>query len=57
MVTPAVGEVVLVRFAFSDLSQSKLRPAVYLADAVGSNPRTSIPKTRTSRVTTTEHTP
>jgi len=31
--TPAVGEVVLVRFRFSDLSQSKLRPAVCLADA------------------------
>lgn len=33
MVTPAVGEVVLVRFPFSDLSQLKLRPAVCLADA------------------------
>ena len=33
MVTPAVGPVVLVRFPFSDLSQSKLRPAVVLADA------------------------
>ena len=33
MVTPAVEEVVLVRFPFSDLSQSKLRPAVCLADA------------------------
>ncbi len=33
MVTPAVGEVVLVRFPFSDLSQSKIRPAVCLADA------------------------
>ena len=33
MVTPTVGEVVLVRFPFSDLSQSKLRPAVCLADA------------------------
>ena len=33
MVTPAVGEVVLVPFPFSDLSQSKLRPAVCLADA------------------------
>ncbi len=33
MVTPAVGEVVLVRFPFSDLSQSKLRPAVCLAGA------------------------
>ena len=27
------GEVVLVRFPFSDLSQTKLRPAVILADA------------------------
>ena len=33
MATPAVGAVVLVRFPFSDLSQSKLRPAVVLADA------------------------
>ena len=33
MVTPAVGAVVLVRFPFSDLSDSKLRPAVVLADA------------------------
>jgi mRNA interferase MazF len=34
MVTPSgVGSVVLVRFPFSDLSQSKLRPAVVLADA------------------------
>ena len=33
MVTPAVGEVVLVPFPFSDLSQSKVRPAVCLADA------------------------
>ena len=33
MVVPAVGSVVLVRFPFSDLSQSKLRPAVVLADA------------------------
>lgn len=33
MVTPAVGEIALVRFPFSDLSQSKLRPAVCLADA------------------------
>lgn len=29
----AAGLVVLVRFPFSDLSQSKLRPAVVLADA------------------------
>jgi mRNA interferase MazF len=33
MVTPAAGEVVLVHFPFSDLSQSKLRPAVCLASA------------------------
>ena len=33
MVVPAAGAVVLVRFPFSDLSQSKLRPAVVLADA------------------------
>lgn len=33
MVTPAAGDVVLVPFPFSDLSQSKLRPAVCLADA------------------------
>lgn len=33
MVTPSVGAVVLVPFPFSDLSQSKLRPAVVLADA------------------------
>ena len=33
MVTPSVGEVVLVPFPFSDLSHSKLRPAVCLADA------------------------
>lgn len=33
MVAPATGAVVLVRFPFSDLSQTKLRPAVVLADA------------------------
>ena len=33
MVTPTAGAVVLVRFPFSDLSQTKLRPAVVLADA------------------------
>ena len=33
MVAPAISVVVLVRFPFSDLSQSKLRPAVVLADA------------------------
>lgn len=32
MVTPSAGSVVLVPFPFSDLSQSKLRPAVVLAD-------------------------
>lgn len=30
---PSVGTVVLVRFPFSDLSSSKLRPAIVLADA------------------------
>jgi len=33
MVSLAVGEVVLVPFPFSDLSQSKVRPAICLADA------------------------
>ncbi len=33
MVTPAAGAVVLVPFPFSDLSQTKLRPAVVLADS------------------------
>jgi mRNA interferase MazF len=33
VVSPAAGEVVLVPFPFSDLSQSKVRPAVCLADA------------------------
>ena len=33
MVAPAIGEVVLIPFPFSDLSQSKVRPAVCLADA------------------------
>ncbi|MBL8821747.1 MAG: MazF family transcriptional regulator [Planctomycetia bacterium] len=33
MVTPAAGEVVLIPFPFSDLSQSKVRPALCLADA------------------------
>jgi mRNA interferase MazF len=33
VVAPAAGAVVLVRFPFSDLSKSKLRPALVLADA------------------------
>ena len=33
MVAPAAGTVILVQFPFSDLSQTKLRPAVVLADA------------------------
>jgi mRNA interferase MazF len=33
MVAPSTGEVVLVPFPFSDLSQSKVRPAICLADA------------------------
>jgi mRNA interferase MazF len=33
MAAPAAGAVVLVRFPFSDLSNSKLRPAVVLANA------------------------
>jgi mRNA interferase MazF len=33
MVTPAAQTVVLVQFPFSDLSATKLRPAVVLADA------------------------
>jgi hypothetical protein len=33
MVTPSAGSVVLVAFPFSDLSASKLRPAVVLASA------------------------
>jgi mRNA interferase MazF len=33
MVASTAGAVVLVRFPFSDLSQTKLRPAVVLADA------------------------
>lgn len=33
MVTPTAGSVVLVPFPFSDLSQSKRRPAVVLAGA------------------------
>ena len=32
MVIPSVGTVVLVRFPFSDLSRSKVRPAIVLAD-------------------------
>ena len=33
MVPSATGAIVLVRFPFSDLSRSKLRPAIVLADA------------------------
>lgn len=33
MVAPTAGGVVLVRFPFSDLSETRLRPAVVLADA------------------------
>lgn len=33
MVTPANGVVVLERFPFSDLSNTKVRPAIVLADA------------------------
>ena len=33
MVAPEPGAVVLMHFPFSDLSQTKLRPAVVLADA------------------------
>ncbi len=33
MVAPSIADVVLVRFPFSDLSASKLRPAVVLAEA------------------------
>jgi mRNA interferase MazF len=33
VVTPFIGAVVLVPFPFSDLSASKLRPALILADA------------------------
>lgn len=33
MVLPAIGEVVLVPFPFSDLSQTKVRPALCLANA------------------------
>ena len=33
MVSPAIGKVVLVPFPFSDLSNSKLRPAAILANA------------------------
>lgn len=33
MVTPAAAKIVLVPFPFSDLSKTKLRPAVVIADA------------------------
>jgi mRNA interferase MazF len=32
VVIPSIGTIVLVRFPFSDLSRSKVRPAVVLAD-------------------------
>jgi mRNA interferase MazF len=32
VVIPSIGTIVLVRFPFSDLSRSKLRPAVVLAE-------------------------
>lgn len=32
MAAPTVGAVVLVRFPFSDLTRSRLRPAIMLAD-------------------------
>lgn len=35
---PSAGTVVLVRFPFSDLSNSKLKPAVVLADAGRNDP-------------------
>ena len=34
METPSAGSVVLIPFPFSDLSESKLRPAVILAESV-----------------------
>lgn len=34
MVAPTAGDVVLVGFPFSALSQAKLRPAVVLANAI-----------------------
>lgn len=37
MVTPTIGSVVLVPFPFSDLSQSKRRPAVVVAGAESSD--------------------
>lgn len=33
MVTPTTGSIILIPFPYSDLSQSKLRPAVVLANA------------------------
>ena len=33
MVAPTTGSIILIPFPFSDLSQSKLRPAVVLANA------------------------
>ena len=37
MVVPSAGEIVLVPFPFSDLSASKLRPAVCLKHAGGND--------------------
>lgn len=34
----AAGQVVIVHFPFSDLSQSKLRPGVVLAEALSAAP-------------------
>jgi len=33
MVSPAVGSVILITFLFSDLSSSKLRPAIVIASS------------------------
>ena len=50
MVTPAAGEVVLVPFPFSDLSQSKVRPAICLADAeIGFSAKLRVVRTETRR--------
>ena len=63
MVAPSAGAVVLIPFPFSDLSETKLRPAIVLADAgrgdwilcqVTSNPygdTRAVPLTRASFAT------